>query len=51
MPEGPAAVDNMLSSDSAARLSSEAKASLQKEQKGLTMNRLTLNFQSKGTNW
>ena len=48
-PEGPATAREMLSSDSAARLSSEAKASLQKEQRSLTMNRLTLNFQSRGT--
>ena len=48
LPEGAAAVRKMLNSDSAARLSSEAKASLQKEQRSLTMNRLTLNFQSRG---
>ena len=50
-PEEHTVVREMLSSDSAARLSNEAKASLQKEQRGLTMNRLTLNFQSRGTIW
>ena len=49
-PEEHTVAREMLSSDSAARLSNEAKASLQKEQRGLTMNRLTLNFQSQGTN-
>lgn len=48
LPEGPAMVREMLTSSSAARLSSEAKASLQREQRSLTMNRLTLNFQSSG---
>ncbi len=48
LPEAAAPVQQMPNSDSAARLSSEAKASLQKEQRSLTMNRLTLNFQSRG---
>ena len=49
-PEEHTVAREMLSSDSAARLSNEAKTSLQNEQRGLTMNRLTLNFQSRGTN-
>ena len=48
LPAAVAAVGQILSGDSAARLSNEAKATLQNEQKGLTINKLTLNFQSCG---
>ena len=48
LPLAAAAVGQILNPDSAARLSNEAKATLQNEQKGLTINKLTLNFQSCG---
>ena len=48
LPAAVAAVGQILNGDSAARLSNEAKATMQNEQKGLTINKLTLNFQSCG---
>lgn len=48
LPAAADAVGQILNGDSAARLSNEAKATLQNEQKGLTINKLTLNFQSCG---
>ena len=48
LPVAAAAIGQIINSNSAARLSNEAKATLQNEQRGLTINRLTLNFQSCG---
>ena len=48
LPGAAAVVGQILNNDSAARLSNEDKATLQNEQRGLTINRLTLNFQSCG---